>query len=86
MYSTEFRRVLVVLPFFLALLHNHCYSFHTTTSSYEGSNSGYAIKPQNLPNKTENLQTLRAQSCPRKVDFDTFLSVANPNSLRAPLK
>ena len=38
-----------------------------------------------IAKKTENLQTLRAQSCPKKVDFDTFLSLANP-LLCAPLK
>ena len=35
--------------------------------------------------KTKDLQTLRAQSCPKNVNFDTFLSVANP-LLRAPPK
>ena len=32
---------------FLALLHiNHCYSLHKTKSSFERSNSDYAIKPK----------------------------------------
>ena len=30
MYSTAFWCLFVVLLFFLALLHNHCYSFHRT--------------------------------------------------------
>ena len=31
------------------------------------------------PDKTENLQTLRAQlACPKNINLDTFLSVANP--------
>ena len=30
MYSIAFWCLFVVLPVFLALLHNHCYSFHRT--------------------------------------------------------
>ena len=30
MYFTVFRCLLVILPVFLALLHNHCYSLHKT--------------------------------------------------------
>ena len=36
-----------------------------------------------IAEKTENQQTFRVQSCPKKVNFDTFLSIANP-LLRAP--
>ena len=56
-YSSAFWSLFVVLPFFLALLRNRCYSFHRTKCDFEiGSFENEALENEDRSTKHTNLE------------------------------